>query len=259
MNNIEPLPFYKEPLYYTGLIALIGIGLVIYSIVGSNISSNLMVPSVIIAFIFGGLTYFMWDTRCPHCKRPFSKKEQIEWKEDLGIKKEPYTYHSKVYKYSDGTTENVPGSQKTIMRDRKYDRHYYVCKKCEYGSDKEWKEEKGQWLGEVPKPQYIKKKESAVGLGFDEEKESNRKERVPIKTSLKRELFDRAGNACQHCGHTFGLDIHHIDENPANNSKTNLIVLCANCHRMVGGISKIALKNEAVKSYKKSKTINIYK
>ncbi len=259
MKDTQPLPFYKEPLYYTGLITLIGIGLVIYSVVGNNVSSNLMVSSVAIAFIFGAATYFMWDTKCPHCKRPFSKKEQIEWKVDLGTKKEPYTYHSKVYKYSDGTTENVPGSQKTIMRDKKYDRHYYICKKCEYGSDKEVKEEKGHWLGGGPKPQYIQKTGSSVGLGFEEERESNGKIRVPIKTSLKRELFDRAGNACQHCGHTFGLDIHHIDENPSNNNKTNLIVLCANCHRMVGGISKIALKNEAIKAYRKSKTINIYK
>lgn len=55
VNDTQPLPFYKEPLYYTGLIALIGICLVIYSVVGSNVSSNLMVPSVVIAFIFGRL------------------------------------------------------------------------------------------------------------------------------------------------------------------------------------------------------------
>jgi hypothetical protein len=260
MNNTEPLPFYKEPLYYTGLVALIGIGLVIYSIVRNNVSSNLMVPFVVVAFIFGAATYFMWDTRCPHCKRPFSKKEQIEWKEDLGIKKEPYTYHSKVYKYSDGTTENVPGSQKTIMRDRKYDRHYYICKKCEYGSDKEWKEEKGQWLGEAPKPQYIKKKGSSMNLGFDDEKESNRKIRVPIKKSVQRELFNRADNACQLCGtNKRQLHIHHIDKNPSNNSKNNLIVVCAGCHSIAESLTKIQLQNSAQKPYRKSKTINIYK
>jgi len=260
MDNTEPLPFYKEPLYYTGLIALIGIALVIYSIVEGNVSSNLMVPSVFIAFIFGAVTYFMWDTRCPHCKRPFSKKEQIEWKEDLGIKKEPYTYYSKVYKYSDGTTENVPGSQKTIMRDRKYDRHYYICKKCGYGSNKEWKEEKGQWLGEAPKPQYIKKKGSSMDFGFDDEKESNRKIRKPINPKLKRELLERANNSCQHCGNSNAkLHIHHIDKNPSNNSKNNLIVLCPTCHSIAESLNVTALRNEAKKAYRKSKTINIYK
>lgn len=262
VNNTEPLPFYKELLYYTGLIALIGIGLVIYSIFGNNVSSNLMVPSVIVAFIFGAATYFMWNTRCPHCKRPFSKNEKVEWREDLGVKKEPYTYHTKVYKYSDGTTEDVPGSEKTIMRSKKYDRHFYICKKCEYGSNKEWKEEKGRWLGEEPKPQYIKKKGSAMDLGFDDEKEfkSNRKKRVPIKTSIKRELFERADNACQLCGtNKRQLHLHHIDKNPANNSKNNLIVVCPGCHSIAESLTKIQLQNSAKKPYRKSKTINIYK
>ena len=201
MNNTEPLPFYKEPLYYTGLVALIGIGLVIYSIVRNNVSSNLMVPFVVVAFIFGAATYFMWDTRCPHCKRPFSKKEQIEWKE-----------------------------------------------------------EKGQWLGEAPKPQYIKKKGSSMNLGFDDEKESNRKIRVPIKKSVQRELFNRADNACQLCGtNKRQLHIHHIDKNPSNNSKNNLIVVCAGCHSIAESLTKIQLQNSAQKPYRKSKTINIYK
>jgi DNA-directed RNA polymerase subunit RPC12/RpoP len=259
VNNTLPLQVYKEPFYYTGIITLIALALFIYSIIYINIVPNLVVPSLVIALIFGIATYFLWSTRCPYCKRPFSKTENTEWKEDLGIKKEPYSYYSKVYRYSDGTTENVPGSEKTILRDRRFEMHYYVCNKCGYGSDKEWKEEKGEWLGDAPKPKYIKKEGNAIGLNFDQRTESNKKDRVPINTSLKRELFERAGNACQHCGQTFALDIHHIDGNPANNSKTNLIVLCATCHRLVGGISKIALKNEAIKAYRKSKTINIYK
>lgn len=89
MNNTKPLSFYKQPLYYTGLIALIGIVLVVYSILEGTVSSNLMFPSIFAAVLFGALTYFMWNTKCPYCKRPFSKKEQIEWKEDLGTKKEP--------------------------------------------------------------------------------------------------------------------------------------------------------------------------
>jgi len=259
-NNLEPLKFYREPLLYTGLISLILIGFIIYSTLGDNVSANLQAPLVIIAIIFSVLTYFIWDTRCPNCKRPFSKKEQIEWREDLGVKKEPYTYHTKVYKYSDGTTENVPGSEKTIMRDKKYDRHFYICNKCEYGSNNEWKEEKGRWLGQAPKPQYIKKKGSAMDIGFDDEKKSNRKKRVPIKTSLKRELFERADNACQLCGtNKRQLHLHHIDKNPSNNSKNNLIVVCAGCHSIAESLNKIQLQNSAKKPYRKSKTINVYK
>ena len=83
MNNTEPLPFYKEPLYFSGLITVIGIGLLVYSISKGSVSSGITIPSVIIIILFGAATYFMWDTRCPHCKRPFVKKEQLDWKEDL--------------------------------------------------------------------------------------------------------------------------------------------------------------------------------
>lgn len=247
-NTTAPLKFYKVPLYYTGLLTLLSISLVVDSIYYKNIPTDLQLPSVISALVFGVLTYFMWDTTCKYCKRPFSKKEIIEWREHLGVKKEPYTYHTTVYEYSDGTRENAPNSEKTIMRDKNYDRHYYVCKKCEYGFDKEWNEEKGKWLGEAPKTKIIKKKRSSYEFGFDDNSKSNGKRRTPIKQSVKREIFERAGNSCQHCGHTFGLEIHHIDENPSNNSKENLVILCANCHKMFGAISKIALKNEAKKS-----------
>ncbi len=246
-------------MYYSAFLALISVAVLVYDIIFGKSSSDLIFPSVIGACVFGGVTYYMWDTRCPRCKRSFAKKEKIEWREDLGVKKEAYQYHSKVYRYSDGTTEDVPGSEKTIMRDKKYDRHYYICKFCEHGSDKEWKEDKGQWLGENPKPQYIHKKGSAMNFSLEDERESSRKRRVPIRMSVKKEVFERAENVCQHCGHSFGLDIHHIDENPSNNRMSNLILLCANCHRQVGSISKIALKNEALKPYKKAKTINVYK
>src|SRR5689334_9677591 len=43
----------------------------------------------------------------------------------------------------------------------------------------------------------------------------------------------RDGNACAVCHATRGkraLPVHHIDENPANNTPTNLITLCHACH-----------------------------
>lgn len=36
--------------------------------------------------------------------------------------------------------------------------------------------------------------------------------------------------ACQVCGTTERLHVHHIDRNPENNETTNLATLCASCH-----------------------------
>ena len=229
-NDTEQLKFHKVPYYYTLLLTIISIGLVVYSFFGNNVPENLQIPSVISALIFGSSTYFMWNTSCPFCKRPFSKKEKIDWRENLGVKKEPYTYHSAVYHYSDGTKENVPDSKKTILRDKKYDLHYYICKKCGYGSDKEWNEEKGKWLGEDPKPRIIRKKGSAVNIGFEDGTSSNKKApRKLFDSKTRRNVKDRAGDKCQVCGRN-GKDIHHINKDRTNNRLSNLIFLCPTCH-----------------------------
>jgi hypothetical protein len=261
VKEIKHLKFYQEPVYYSGLISLICAAVYLYSVFVSRLNTSFDIPLIIFSIIFGALAYYLWITKCPNCKRPFSKKEKLEWKEDLGIRNEPYTYYSKVIQYSDGTSENVIESKKTIMRNKKYEKEYYICKNCDYGLDKEWNEEKGTWLGEKPKPQIIRKKGSAINVntGFDQEYNSNKKSRIPISMKIKRIIFERAGNACQHCGNNDSLDIHHIDENPSNNSKSNLIVLCPSCHRKAKIIPKIALQNESKKEYKKVKTVNIYK
>ena len=257
VNDTEPLPFYKEPLYYTGLIVIISIGLVIYSIVGNNVSSNLMIPSVVVAFIFGAATYFMWNTRCPNCKRPFSKTEQKEWEEDLGIKKEPYTYHSKMYKYSDDSTEPVPDSKKMIMRDKKYDKHYYVCKKCEYGSNKEWTEIKWGWLGEEPQIQYIQKKGQSKGFGldlFEEDTYEYEGQRKKIPKGVKEDLWIRHfgkkyfGN-CFVCGdaiETKRFEAGHIKSvaNDGSDNISNLKPICMKCNRAMGTMNLYEYKNK---------------
>jgi hypothetical protein len=40
----------------------------------------------------------------------------------------------------------------------------------------------------------------------------------------------RRRTVCEQCGATWGLDVHHKDENPLNNDPENLIVLCRSCH-----------------------------
>jgi hypothetical protein len=59
------------------------------------------------------------------------------------------------------------------------------------------------------------------------------KARRSIPTGLRRQLMLEAGWKCAviRCEHETGLDIHHIDSNPANNDYDNLIVLCAVHHR----------------------------
>lgn len=63
-------------------------------------------------------------------------------------------------------------------------------------------------------------------------------ERKNISNNLRREIYERDGWICQwgiKCTPTHKsekrLSIHHIDLNPKNNNKNNLISLCEGCHK----------------------------
>lgn len=60
-----------------------------------------------------------------------------------------------------------------------------------------------------------------------------KKVRIPIPIETQRLVFARANNRCQwkSCKVTANLEIHHIDNNPANNNVHNLICLCPNHHK----------------------------
>ena len=53
----------------------------------------------------------------------------------------------------------------------------------------------------------------------------------------KRLLFER-GEACEFCqrdsweGGPIPLDVHHVDEDHLNNCRSNLRLLCCNCHAL---------------------------
>ena len=51
-----------------------------------------------------------------------------------------------------------------------------------------------------------------------------------------REYRQFKGQECESCGfiaaHPCQLDVDHIDGNKANNDRSNLQTLCANCHRL---------------------------
>ncbi|MFQ5620687.1 MAG: HNH endonuclease [Candidatus Nanoarchaeia archaeon] len=248
MKNIEPLPIYKEPILYTGLATVGSIGYLIYVVIYGNSSSDIVVPLTVVATIFGFFTYLMYDSRCPECKRPFSKKERSEWREDLGVKKEPFTYYAKKYQYNDGTTEPVPGSKKTIMRPRKYDRHYYVCKTCEHGINKDWPEVKSKWLGDEPRVKYIKKKGSAGDLGVNLIGESSytyEGKRRTIPKKVKQDLWFRcfgpkkAEGNCKVCDdkiHFYDFEVGHIKARArgGTDNLNNLMPICSRCNKSMG-------------------------
>lgn len=62
---------------------------------------------------------------------------------------------------------------------------------------------------------------------------------IPIKgkrvrpgRSQERRIWDESGSRCQFCGKAgiTGLQIHHLDENPANTVDSNLVAICGTCH-----------------------------
>lgn len=54
-------------------------------------------------------------------------------------------------------------------------------------------------------------------------------ERVTL-AGLRARAEKHRGKKCQLCGATDHLQIHHIDQNPANNFPQNLMTLCSSCH-----------------------------
>lgn len=58
------------------------------------------------------------------------------------------------------------------------------------------------------------------------------------KISIRDELIKERGNQCEKCGisewqgQLLTLQIHHIDGNNKNNIKSNLQILCPNCHSL---------------------------
>jgi hypothetical protein len=81
----------------------------------------------------------------------------------------------------------------------------------------------------------------------------NKKNRIPIPKGIAAETlysFDRTCCVCNERGKS--IQIHHIDENPANNSIDNLAILCFECHeetQIKGGFGR-KLDKEQVLIYK---------
>ena len=82
--------------------------------------------------------------------------------------------------------------------------------------------------------------------------EKKKRTSIPKVAKVKAELQSEINSVCPFCestevGH---FEIHHIDENPANNGTENLILICPNCHSKVtkGDISQIEVLKKKILS-----------
>jgi hypothetical protein len=58
-----------------------------------------------------------------------------------------------------------------------------------------------------------------------------KKPRVKIPRNLENKLYYQAARTCCVCRiPNFPVQIHHIDQDPSNNSEDNLVVICRLCH-----------------------------
>ncbi len=70
-----------------------------------------------------------------------------------------------------------------------------------------------------------------------------KKKRKSIPKDIESVLLAESNHTCNLCGDSDQVQIAHIDEDPSNNLRDNLIVLCLNCH------SKIHQKGNMAKNY----------
>ncbi len=80
-----------------------------------------------------------------------------------------------------------------------------------------------------------------------------KKNRIPISRDLAAEIMYESDRTCCVCNEKGkSTQIHHIDEDPSNNSKSNLAILCFDCHeetQIRGGFGR-KLNAQQVLKYK---------
>ena len=54
-------------------------------------------------------------------------------------------------------------------------------------------------------------------------------------SQLRQQVLERDGWRCQYCGHSAGLEVHHIQRRSGlgDDAEQNLITLCATCHQII--------------------------
>jgi 5-methylcytosine-specific restriction endonuclease McrA len=118
--------------------------------------------------------------------------------------------------------------------------------------------ENGNWVQaanlriflEISEEEVFPKTEKIKTPGQNETKRKKSRTRIPQQTKVRAVLQKEINNRCPFCpseevGH---FEIHHIDENPGNNTTSNLMLVCPTCHSK---INKGDIKKEAVAKRKK--------
>ena len=79
-----------------------------------------------------------------------------------------------------------------------------------------------------------------------------KKPRKTVSITVQKRLFIRSKGKCEKCRKTFTTtpDFHHKNGNSNNNTFSNIVVVCPNCHRAIHQKSKITKKR--IKKLKKS-------
>jgi len=93
----------------------------------------------------------------------------------------------------------------------------------------------GRLLGS-PKNKSSDDFERLVKKIYSEEESSKKKGRTPVPISIIKQLLINCKGCCQKCkkGLNSKPDIHHIDHDNTNSKDiNNLMVVCANCHRVL--------------------------
>ena len=59
--------------------------------------------------------------------------------------------------------------------------------------------------------------------------------RTKIPTMILKQVFQEAVSCCSFCDESSvaALEIHHLDEDPSNNTLENLLLVCATCHSKI--------------------------
>jgi len=76
--------------------------------------------------------------------------------------------------------------------------------------------------------------------------------RPKVPHSVRVEVLVANRHTCCRCRREKAVQLHHIDNNPRNNSSDNLAVLCLDCHSRVTGTEGLGTRfsPEEVAAYK---------
>lgn len=81
--------------------------------------------------------------------------------------------------------------------------------------------------------------------------------KIPQLSKVKAELQKEIQSACPFCNNTDvgHFEIHHIDEDPSNNEKTNLFLLCPLCHSKItkGDIKQLDVLKKKINLIQRTK------